>query len=339
MNDYLSGITLDLLSQGKEARVASAGSGTRSPIWYLPRNNPITVSFLQDGIGTTPTQWFPFREARAAGLLLPGTWTTGEYAGTPRGAVPRGMTAIVVEDIESITVDGEPKIRYKQPLIEVAPGRVLNVVNDIIDARSQRFPQKDGRTSVEWQVLTNVVVWDWPDEKGKDGNVRPKPDKGAHIVLQMPRRAAQMIREKMADFIDMDDEFDLTAWKWKMTLVSGTPNQLIMKKSEAEPLVEPLDVEPINLLDLVTERKERFEALVRAAYADMANPAAAPDFVEARDSSEEEKEVDEVVENEERDLFDMMTTAALRSRLKKAGVAIPAGASREKLLDLAIANQ
>lgn len=338
MSGYMSATTLDLLAKGKEGRVASAGSGDREPIWFMPRNEELVLTFT-----ALPTEggkhgWFPFREASAKGVLIPGTWSTGEYAGTPRGELPWRMQEIPVEDIETVIVDNEPKLKYRRPFLEVLPGQLMNVVDDIIDARSQRFTDDNGRTKVDWMVLVNAVVWEWPDIKKKDGTSRAKPAKGELIALKMPKRVAQMIVERLAERMEEDPDLDPREYQWRVTLVGGQPNSIILKR--ASKLEAPLDITPHDLESFVVTRKERFEEHIKAAYADMASPQTAkPDFVDSpADESEEYHATDAVADKESKEFWELTTTAALRSRLKKAGVEIPSGSSRDKLIELAAAN-
>jgi hypothetical protein len=333
---FTGSVPLNLLTQGDDARV-SAPRGERDPIWFVPRGDEITVSFVSAHDDFTGTGWYTYREAQASGILLPGSWADGPYAGTPRGELPYALREIPVEDIELVEVNGETKYRYRRPYLEVSPGNLMNVVDDIIDARSQRFTDDNGRTKVEWTTLVNVVVWDWPDKLKKDGKKAAKPEHGAHILLKLSKNQAALIVERLAEKIEEEASegkvLDIKAYKWKVTIIGGKPNKLVLKRGEK--ITEPLEFEAYDASAVMARRKERFEDHVRAAFGDyLGTTAPPPDF--AVDESTTEHEKDEVADAEATDLFSLLSTAAIRTRLKKAGVTIPAGSSREKLIELAV---
>lgn len=323
-------VPLNLLQQGDSARV-NAPRGDRDPIWFVPRGDEITLQFLCGPDDFSNTGWYTYREAQASGILLPGTWGEGPYAGTPRGELPYGLREIPIEDIELVTVNGEQKYRYRRPYLEVSPGNLLNIVDDIIDARSQRFTDDNGRTKVEWMTLVNVIAWEWPDKTKKDGKAAAKPEVGAHIMLKFSKNQAALIVERLAEKVEEDPSLVITDWRWKVTIIGGKPNKLILKRGDR--ITEPLQYELYNIDSIIARRKERFEEHIKAAFADyLGVPKDSTDvFVE-----EPEPDMDPIEETEYKELFDMMSTAALRTRLKKAEVTIPSGSSRDKLIELAL---
>lgn len=322
---------LNLLTQGADARIDTP-KGDRDPIWFVPRGDEMTLQFITKIDDFSGTGWFTYREAQAGGILLPGSWADGPYAGTPRGELPYHLRNIPVEDIELVEVDGELKYRYRRPYLEVTPGNLMNVVDDIIDARSQRFTDDNGRTKVEWQTLVNVIVWEWPDRKKKDGSDAAKPEKGAHILLKLSKNQAALIVERFAEKLEEDPSLDILAWKWKVTIIGGKPNKLVLKRGEK--ITEPLEFEAYDSQAIISRKKDAFEDHVKAAFGDyLGTTMPPPDF--AVDASTEATEIDEVEAEEAGDLFGMISTPALRTRLKKAGVDIPAGSSRDALIALA----
>lgn len=330
---YTGSVPLNLLGQ-ENARVAPP-RGDRDPIWFVPRGEELTIQFLCAPDDYTGTGWFSYREAQASGILLPGSWTTGPYAGTPRGELPYALREIPVEDLELIEVNGEMKYRYRRPYLEVSPGNLLNVTDDIIDARSQRFTDDNGRTKVESMVLVNVIAWAWPTTKRKDGKDAAKPDVGAHIMLKFSKNQAALIVERLAEKIEEDSNLDILAWKWHVTIIGGKPNKLILKRGER--ITEPLQYELYDIAEILGRRKERWEEHVKAAYGDyLGIPTSASESEPVDDS--DEAEGDPIEESAQKDFFDLMSTAALRSRLKKAEVTIPAGSGRDKLIELALAH-
>lgn len=326
-------VPLNLLLQGDSARV-STPRGERDPIWFVPRGDQMTLQFLCQPNDFSGTGWYAYREAQASGILLPGSWAEGPYAGTPRGELPYGIREIPVDDLELIEVNGEMKYRYRRPYLEVSPGNLMNVTDDIIDARSQRFPGDDGRTKVESMVLVNCIAWDWPDKTKKDGKAAAKPEVGAHIMLKFSKNQAALIIERLAEKVEEDPGLDILAWKWNVTIIGGKPNKLILKRGER--ITEPLQYELFDIGAIIARRKERWEEHVKSAFADYLGIAAPPPDFAVDDSTEPTG--DPIEENAQKDFFDLMSTAALRARLKKAEVTIPAGSSRDKLIELALAH-
>lgn len=330
---YKSSIPLATIIKGADARVASTTSRPRTPNFFIPKDHTFTVQFLADPRDASATGWFPYRVASVKSILLPGVWNAGPLAGTPRADLPWSLRDVVVEDTEPMIVNGEEMYRFISPMMEVAPGLVKNVLREVLDGRTQNFAERDGgRTRVEWQVLTNVIVWEWPDLKKKDGSAMTRPDVGQHIGLRMSQSQSKSLVNRLIEKIDeaKEEGIDLNVldYRWKVNFTSGSGSQLTLTRGKK--ITEPLEVEPYDFGAQIVDRMEAFEEHVKAAYADMNGPS--PD--EATDEAEAQAS-DPVAESEEEDLFSMITTSALRKRFKDADIAIPPGTSRSELIELA----
>ncbi len=331
---YRSSIPLDVLRLGADARVPSSTSKSRNPNFYLPKGNEIVLQFLSQPTDSTGTGWFTYRVAQVKSILVPGVWSGGEFAGTARAQLPWQLQDVVMDDTEPVMVNGRQLYRFTYPQMEVAPGVMKDILKEVLDGRSQSFSEKrGGRTQVETQVLTNVVVWEWPDLKKKDGSPATKPEVGAHIGLRLTKKQADMLTlaliTKVKEAAAEDRELDVLDYRWSVEFTAGQSPQLTLIKRSR--ITEPLDIELYDFESQVLDRMDAFEEHVKAAYADLNGPG--PDETEA--DQPEWSKPDPAEQAEAVDLFSMLATSVLRQRLKAAGVTIPPGTSRGDLLVMA----
>jgi hypothetical protein len=333
---YKSSVPLDVLREGDDARVKSVMSGKRDPNFYMPRGVEITLQFLTHPSDTSGTGWFPYRVASVKSILVPGTWSTGPLAGTPRADLPWQVRDVVLEDAEVLEVNGAMKYRLGlRPKLEVMPGQVMDIQAEILDARSQNFfDANNSRLRVEWQILTNVVVWDWPDIKKKDGSTATKPEVGQHIGLRLNKAQAEnlagalLVRVKEAK--KRGEDLDILQWKWTVEFAAKSSAVTL---SMDEKVTEPLDLELYDFNDQIVARMDLFEEHVQAAYADM--NGAAPDEAADEEVWGKGTKPDFMEDAESKDLYSMVSTSVLRKKLRDSGVAIPAGTSRAQLIEMA----
>ena len=248
---YTGAVPMSVLAD-QESRIKTPGTGERDPIWFTPRGHEMTLQFIADPHDTV-RGFVLFREAQVGQILLPGKWATGPWQGTPRADLPWHLRDVPMQDIEMVD---PTHWRYRRDFVEVTPGQLLSLTDDVLDARSQRFPGENGRVNVEWVGLTNVIVHAWPqDIKKKDGSDAAKPEIGSHILLKMSKRQTEMLVERLIEKSE-DMEIDPREWTWLVTFIGGTPNKLILKKGER--ITEPLEYEPYDILGMLGRKRQAF---------------------------------------------------------------------------------
>lgn len=306
----------EVLSMGKDAYESRPNSGVR--IYNVTGRTDATIMFLNNP-WDSPTDWINYREIRAFNGLRTGHKLPGGLAAFPAVDRKEGVSP-----------------QTGRPIM-------LTVTDPLLDLIQPGQYDKDGRVRPAAVKTINAIFLG-----GRMGEKKSEyePQPGQHILIKLSRRLGEQLVDKFNERRDENPNFDATLNAWNLSVQGEGVNSNIVlsKNNDVQPPAD--DITSYDIPTVLAGMRECVEEAIGDINETMrmGSTIQEPPTVEdpfADNGDEVVESLEQAIANVDQaglltsDPFDGLSDARLKKLLVDAGVAVPRGATREALVNLA----